>query len=77
MPAYQVEAVMAYIAAAESSGKVPANATSFFNHSGRAYPDLAAVATPYNVYCDGFVNVTGRVILPNFFNGNRGHHLEK
>ena len=48
---------MAYIAAAESSGKVPANATSFFNHSGRAYPDLAAVATPYNVYCDGFVNV--------------------
>ena len=27
--------------------------------------------------CDGFVNVTGRVIIPPHIHGRRGHHLEK
>jgi len=46
MPDYQKEAVQAYL----SSGKAPP--TSYFNISGRAYPDISAFSTNYQVVID-------------------------
>ena len=46
-PDYQHEAVQAYL----DSGEAPS--TSYFNKSGRAYPDLSAFSTNYMIYYDG------------------------
>ena len=39
---------------------------SWWNASGRAYPDVAALATPYQTVCDGFVQ-TGMIYNKNPF----------
>ena len=46
MPDYQKEAVQTYL----SSGKAPP--TTYFNTSGRAYPDISAFSTNYQVVID-------------------------
>ena len=56
-PPYQDAAVRQYIANATAEGRLPENASTFFNASGRAYPDLATLATPYQTYCQGFVQI--------------------
>ena len=50
-PAYQNASVQAYLAAAEAQGLLPP--PSYFNRSGRAYPDLAANAHNYVIYLGG------------------------
>ncbi|EFC41190.1 hypothetical protein NAEGRDRAFT_58872 [Naegleria gruberi] len=53
-PKYQDEAVKAYLA---SNAAPP---TSYFNVSGRAYPDVAAFGVNYQVYVNGMIqNVAG------------------
>ena len=39
---------------------------SWWNASGRAYPDVAALATPYQTVCDGFVQ-TGMIYKEKSF----------
>ena len=42
------------------------NNASWWNASGRAYPDVAALATPYQTVCDGFVQ-TGMIYREKSF----------
>ena len=53
-PAYQDAAVAAWYARAHAAGTLPQNA-SWWNRTGRAYPDVAVLATPYQTVCSGFV----------------------
>lgn len=55
-PAYQVEAVEAYIA---SGVDLPDD--SKFNVTGRAYPDVSALAGVQNGYCVAFKGTYGKV----------------
>ncbi|EDQ87539.1 uncharacterized protein MONBRDRAFT_37973 [Monosiga brevicollis MX1] len=53
-PTYQADAVKAYM----NSGKAPAS--RYFNASGRAYPDVSAFATNFEIaYMGSFVGVDG------------------
>jgi tripeptidyl-peptidase-1 len=55
-PPYQQAAVAAWYNLTASEQKLPANA-SWWNSTGRAYPDVAALATPYQTVCSGFVQI--------------------
>mmetsp|Transcript_104607 Transcript_104607/g.234866 ORF Transcript_104607/g.234866 Transcript_104607/m.234866 type:complete len:591 (-) Transcript_104607:64-1836(-) len=48
-PKWQQEAVQSYLAAAAKAGNLPKD--SFFNRTGRAYPDVAALGGMVNPYC--------------------------
>ena len=55
-PSYQDHAVAMWYNISAAEGKLPANA-SLWNSTGRAYPDVAALATPYQTICSGFVQI--------------------
>ena len=54
-PAYQDAAVAAYLSSQSKSGTIPDS--EYFNRTGRAYPDVSALAGGDNGYC---VSVAGR-----------------
>jgi len=49
IPSWQASAVSSYLAAAKAAGVLPAS--TMFNSSGRAYPDIAALGGSVNPYC--------------------------
>jgi len=49
IPSYQADAVASYLKAARSAGNLPSS--SLFTSTGRAYPDVAALAGVQNPYC--------------------------
>lgn len=61
MPAYQQDAVTAYLQKLQAAGEAPP--ASAFNSTGRGYPDVAALAGTQNPYCvaadKSFVGVGG------------------
>eukprot|EP00927_Polykrikos_kofoidii_P055958 TRINITY_DN5013_c0_g2_i1.p1 TRINITY_DN5013_c0_g2~~TRINITY_DN5013_c0_g2_i1.p1 ORF type:complete len:588 (+),score=119.10 TRINITY_DN5013_c0_g2_i1:70-1833(+) len=48
-PTWQRQAVERYLASASNAGKLPAD--SYFNRTGRAYPDVAALGGERNPFC--------------------------
>jgi len=50
-PSWQTDAVAAYLSAAAASGVLPAS--SLFNATGRAYPDVSALGTYYIPFYNG------------------------
>ena len=55
-PAYQQLAVESWFNTSMKEHHMPLNA-SWWNATGRAYPDLAALATPYQTICSGYVQI--------------------
>lgn len=49
MPSWQADAVQSYLTKAAAAGVLPSS--SYFNASGRAYPDVAALGGQVNPYC--------------------------
>jgi len=49
IPSYQASYVQSFLTNAKAQGVLPA--TSYFNSSGRAYPDVAALGGQTNAYC--------------------------
>lgn len=49
IPSWQADAVSGYLSKAEAAGLLPAS--SYYNASGRAYPDVSALAGQRNPYC--------------------------
>lgn len=60
MPSYQADAVASYLKALDDAGLRPDEAV--FNKTGRAYPDIAAMAGEQNAYC---VSMPGAFGQPN------------
>lgn len=51
-PSWQSSVVQSYLASATAAGVLPSSA--YFNASGRAYPDVAALGGQVNPYCVGY-----------------------
>ena len=47
IPSWQADEVASYLSAAEAAGVLPAS--SLFNSTGRAYPDIAALGTSHEM----------------------------
>lgn len=64
-PAWQKQAVQSYLVAAAKAGNLPKD--SFFNRTGRAYPDVAALGGEVNPYC-----VAAKVLVVSSMTGVAG-----
>jgi tripeptidyl-peptidase I len=55
-PSWQEASVTTWHNISKQLHKLPVN-DSWYNLTGRSYPDVSALATPYQTVCDGFVQV--------------------